>query len=775
MFTSGIIAMSPLNGRSIPISCSNGLAPAMNSEKIRLIYKKLMIASAFVLIPAVSWWLGWEGMSWQLAIFFLVAAICVPYMSFSMPRGKSTLDFSDAFVFLSFILFGGKAAILVSAVSFLSLCTYLILRKKTTLTPTGIAINVGANALGTFATVVSVALIDRVIYPISDVNEGSSVIGLLATITVLHFFWLSIIYCPISPNFLKKRLYEVWLEEYFSNSLTQIAGAFAAYIFYKLLFGGSLVATIAGTLLLILGYLNYRRTVDQIDESMTKADLAEFERNQIEIEKAKVDELYNAQLKKMLAQEESTSKALRASKERFEYAAYHDPLTDLANRLYILKRLAFILELGLEQTNQYYVLYFNLSRFKNINDSLGHSVGDQVLRMIALRLRRTMREEDTLSRIGGDEFALIIKGIENRDAAMRVARKVYDSITKIFTIRGTEIYSDIHMGVVPLQFEHVKPEDAIRDATIAMQQAKVAGVPIAMFDKSSRTAHLEMIRIEADLRTAAEHNQLTLNYQPLISLDDGRLIGFEALLRWTHPKLGFVSPGTFIPIAEESGSIIPITNWVLGEACNQLSKWNHGRSDKDSFVMSINISGKHLRDYTIVRDIQRALSISEIDPRLLKVEITESTAMEDPDRSIAILESLTNLGIQLSIDDFGTGYSSLSYLHKIPFHTLKIDRSFIMNLDSGAPKDRKILESIVALTKNLNKQIIAEGIETADQLEIVKELGCEFGQGYLFSRPLPVDELTAVLENLKPWIEHNPEWVKQIPANGAASNVKITA
>ncbi len=418
-----------------------------------------------------------------------------------------------------------------------------------------------------------------------------------------------------------------------------------------------------------------------------------------------------------------------------------------------MERLKFLIELGIEISKTYYVLFLDLNRFKNINDSLGHSIGDQVLKIVALRLKRLLRDEDTITRLGGDEFAIILNDLSSIDKAGKVANKIYDAVTKPFMIQGNKIFSDLHIGIAPLDVEHVKPEDVIRDADIAMQHAKDRNLGIAVFDKSIRSNHLERIRLEADLRSAVERGEFSMNYQPLISLKDGNIVGFEALLRWSHPELGNISPALFIPISEDSGSIIPITNWILNETCTQIARWNRSLPDDRQLYVSVNVSGRHLSEDDLIGDINRALDASGLPSSLLKLEITESTAMDHAERTIQILQNLNDLGVQLSIDDFGTGYSSLSYLHRLPFDTLKIDRSFVFNADNNEGDDTNILETIVALTKNLGKKVIAEGIETEKQLRLLQNLECDYGQGYLFSKPLSVKDAEQLLSHPKPWLE----------------------
>jgi diguanylate cyclase (GGDEF)-like protein len=543
----------------------------------------------------------------------------------------------------------------------------------------------------------------------------------------------------------------MWKNICFSSSMTQIAGASLAGIIYKLMNQADIFTISISFVVFAIAYLNYKQMISNINDSIEQAESAE--KAKAELAKKQVEEAHAhaGQLELLLEKEEKISRDLRQSKKDLEYAAFHDDLTDLPNRAYLIERLHLLLQLGVEVSKRYYVLFVDLSRFKNINDSLGHTIGDEVLKVISLRLRRTLRDEDTIARLGGDEFAIILNDLHSIDEAKEYARKIYKKLTEPYMILGNRIFTDLHIGIAPFDNEQIKPEDVLRDADIAMHNAKQKNIGIAVFDKQVRSTYLEHIRLEGDLRYAIEKQEFEMYYQPLVSLKTGKLLGFEALLRWHHSELGFVSPGTFIPISEDSGLIIPITKWILQETCSQIAYWKNTSEENKDLLVSVNISGKHLADEGLVRDVKNALKVSDLSPRSLKLEITETTAMENADRTIEILNKLKCLGVQLSIDDFGTGYSSLSYLHKLPFDTLKIDRSFVNNA-TGKAEDVEILQTIVALTKNLKKEIIAEGIETEEQLRLLTKLGCDYGQGYLFAKPLPKNEMEKLLFQKSNWL-----------------------
>ena len=704
-------------------------------------------------------------------LFFLFFSLLMaPFMSVKLPKAKSGLSFSDSLIFLGFILYGGSAAILIAATGMLALCVRLKWKGQLVFRPLMIPSNIGTSAISTaIMSVVATYLIG--VFAIDQKSTESNILlPYLAILAIVHFLATSVIRIPFSRNFGKIPVWSIWKNELFQISLGQVAGAGVAFVISKFIYQMSFGSTAIILFLFAIVYVNYRKTMSDIDESIEQAEKAEQEKAEIAKLKADEAEKHAGELEVLLKSEEEISQDLRRSKDELEYSAFHDALTDLPNRAYLMERLKFLIELGMESSEEYYLVFLDLSRFKNINDSLGHSTGDQVLKIVSLRLRRLLRDEDSITRLGGDEFAIILTHLKSIEKAQKVASKIYETITKPFMINGNKIFSDLHIGIAPLDFEHVKPEDVIRDADIAMHHAKEKNLGIAVFDKDMRSHHLKRIRLEADLRSAVERNELSMNYQPIISLKDGNTVGFEALLRWIHPELGFISPAEFIPISEETGSIIPITKWILKETCSQVAKWNKALDKDSQMFVSVNISGRHLAEEDLIKDIEQALRLSGLPADLLKLEITETTAMENAEQAIQILQNLTNLGVKLSIDDFGTGYSSLSYLHRLPFETLKIDRSFVVNADEGDEEDVKILETIVSLAKSLSKKVIAEGIETEKQLHQLQLLGSDFAQGYLFSKPLPKDKIPELLTNLKPWLEYdNPQ------VSGDSSGIQVDA
>ena len=386
----------------------------------------------------------------------------------------------------------------------------------------------------------------------------------------------------------------------------------------------------------------------------------------------------------------------------------------------------------------------------------------------AKRFVRMLKAADMVARIGGDEFAVILRDLSTVGKAQKVAQRIFDHIAEPFSLSGHRISIGVNIGIAPCDAEYNTPEEVLRDADIAMHYAKEKNTGVAVFTKELRVRFLERIRYENDLRNAIDENELSMNYQPLVDLHDGGLLGFEALLRWQHAEFGNIPPNKFIPIAEESGLIIPMTKWILVETCKQIAAWHKIGPEYADLIVSVNISGKHLSNDELIEDVEHALDVAKISPSSLKLEITESAAMDSPEHTIGLLNRLKRLGVQLSIDDFGTGYSSLSYLHRLPFDTLKIDRSFVYSVGESG-ENSEILQTIISLAKSLKKKLIAEGIETHAQLALLQNLGCDYGQGYLLARPQTAEKAEQALYEHPNWLPAAPgEKIEKTPARKPA-------
>jgi diguanylate cyclase (GGDEF)-like protein len=533
--------------------------------------------------------------------------------------------------------------------------------------------------------------------------------------------------------------------------MTQIAGTGLALFVYKLIAYSNLMVTVVCVIVFFVAYFNYRRIIAEMGASIDQAERAERKKAETEKQRAEEAVQYAEELSVLLKIEEDTSKALRKSREQFQHAALHDSLTALPNRAsfgVVLKKI--IEENKAENLSDTFVLFIDLARFKTINDSFGHSIGDKILILVAKRFLRSLRPKDKVFRLAGDEFAVVLKDLSTALKAEKVAWKIHQKISQPFALSGNKINVGLNIGIAPCHVEYNAPEDVLRDADIAMHFAKENGSGVEIFSEELRSRFVQRAQIESELPFAVGRKELKLFYQPIISLQDGSVVGFEALLRWFHSKRGFVSPAEFIPIAEETGHIIPITTWILKETCQQLADWRKISHQTRDLMMSVNISGKHLSFQSLLIDVEDALEQAKLLPSALKLEITESAAMQDAEQTVRMLSHLKSLGVKLSIDDFGTGYSSLSNLHQLPFDTLKIDRSFVMNVGENG-ENSQILQTIISLAKNLRMRVIAEGIETENQLVLLRNLGCEYGQGYLISKPLPSEAMEELLYRKNQW------------------------
>ena len=426
-----------------------------------------------------------------------------------------------------------------------------------------------------------------------------------------------------------------------------------------------------------------------------------------------------------------------------------DALTGLPNRRLFIDRLEHTLQRGLRRSElQFAVLYSGIDRLKVVNHKLGHRMGDLLLINMANVLRGCIRPTDMAARMDGDEFALLLEDIRDVPASLLVASRIQEKLSAPFSLDGHEVFTSISFGIVMCGGENQQqtPDEIIRDANMAMMRGKSqGGGNFVVFDQVSHDRAVRRMELELDLRRAVELEQFQVYYQPIIRMNTMELIGFEALVRWNHPDKGLISPDEFIPVAEQTGLIVPVGRLVLHEACRQTKKWNDERNpDLPPLTISVNLSNRQLLHPELLSDVQKALAASGLDASKLKLEITESVMMEEADHAIDLLEQLKAMGILLLLDDFGTGYSSLAYLHRLPIDTLKIDRSFISNLHSDE-RGRHFVETIVHLAHKLGLDIICEGVELEVQANILIAMGAEFSQGFFYSRPVAAHEAEMLL------------------------------
>ena len=431
----------------------------------------------------------------------------------------------------------------------------------------------------------------------------------------------------------------------------------------------------------------------------------------------------------------------RAMEEQLVRQALHDRLTDLPNRALLVDRLGRALADG-PRSGSLAVLYLDIDGFKVINDSLGHEPGDTVLVELARRLEALMRPHDTVARFGGDEFVVLCVELEHPAEALHVAERLQQGISAPIDIDGAEVVVSVSVGIAVSSAADDTASDLLRDADAAMYRAKREGrARSVLFAEAMRVEALTRLETEVELRRALTSGELLLHYQPVVDLATGALVGYEALLRWQHPTRGLVLPAEVIPIAEESGLIVPLGEWVLQEACQQLAQWH---AHVPGLSMAVNLSGIQIADSAVVERLGSVLTATGVDPSCVSLEITESVLMRDAHQALGVLKAFKKLGVRLSVDDFGTGYSSLSYLKRFPVDVLKVDRSFVDGLGSDLD-GQAIVRAIIALARSLGMSVVAEGIETPVQLHALQELGCAHGQGFLLGRPVPVAQATALL------------------------------
>ncbi|MEG4324627.1 EAL domain-containing protein [Microcoleus sp. herbarium5] len=453
-----------------------------------------------------------------------------------------------------------------------------------------------------------------------------------------------------------------------------------------------------------------------------------------------------AELRQACNELEQAQVQLLEREEKLGHDAFHDALTELPNRAWFMNRLQQAIDLSYKREDYLYaVLFIDLDRFKVVNDSLGHLVGDQLLKSIARQLQVCLRHTDAVARFGGDEFVILLEDIKDIDEPNRVAERIQNQLRQPFNLNDYEVFTEISIGIILSTMGYDRPEDVLRDADIAMYYAKAQGRGrYEVFDPAMQTVAMTRLQLENDLRRAMALQEFCVHYQPIVSLSTGQLSGFEALVRWYHPSGRMYPPAEFIPVAEETGLINELGWWVLQEACHQICIWQQQFPQTPPLAINVNLSPVQLKQVNLVNRIEEILQQTGFPSYCLKLEITESCILETVSREEKMLKQLKALGILLCIDDFGTGYSSLSRLHEFPIDTLKIDRSFVsrIGLDNSGVE---IIQTIVTLARSRGMDIVAEGIETPTQLQKLRELGCELGQGYLFSRPVDSEKATELL------------------------------
>jgi diguanylate cyclase (GGDEF)-like protein len=660
-----------------------------------------------------------------------------------LPRTNIYLTVSDVFIFAALLIYGGEVATILAVIE--SLLTCLNSRRKglTMKIPT-IILNVGIAGITTFFTALTATY---VFGQITQIPKNAALPELLLLLTFLagvQFLLNSIFVTIITAHKTDKNVWLIWYEYCLNGLVLFLVGALVGGIIVKGLYNIDPILILVALAVAVTGYFTYRRYADDVRDTVELAENAERER-------AEQAENHIEELQHHILQQKQIEKELRQSREKFKFAAYHDPLTSLPNRNQFVQQVRYCLEETKEDANfGFTVLSLDLNRFKTINESLGHKTGDKLIVSVARRLLNSVRADDFVARFSGDEFGIILTGISKEEDVISCIKIITEHFKESFEIDERSVFTSVAVGVAVGNDKYVSAEDIVRDAEIAMYRAKSREQKYEIFNPLMHADAVSLLQTETDLRYAIERNELEAFYQPIVCLKTMNVIGFESLMRWNHPTRGLVSPAEFIPVSENTGLIVPMTLWMLKESCKKLSKWSQMSPANKNLMMSVNLSGKHFAEDDLVAQVKNILTEENIEPKRLKLEITESAIMDNAESAISILNQLKRVGVQLSIDDFGTGYSSLSYLHRFPINTLKIDRSFVSAMENGS-ENGEIVSTVIALAKALNLTIIAEGIETIHQLHQLRILGCEYGQGFLFSRPIQVDQVETLLDDKERW------------------------
>ncbi len=709
-----------------------------------------------IAIAAVVWALrGISGDQIDSGVITLavLTVFCSCYLRIQLPRVNIHVTISDGLVILAMLLYGGEIALLIAVIE-TTLASLNILRQGVSIKPKTIVLNSYFAAIAVFAASKVISFIFLPVELIRQRNEPTAIIWLVA-VMALSMFLVNSIFVALFSSLKKERsFWKVWTENCFSAVMIYLTGAVVAGVMYITLSIEQVNITIIAAVIGFFGiiYLTFRRFVEDVKKTVEKAKQAERER-------AEQAEQHVGELQHYVAELERSGEALQESHENFRHAAYHDALTGLPNRNFFMDTLKGLLQQSRENSEvNFAVLFLDLKSFKTINDSLGHSMGDRLIKNVAKRLSGLVREEDMTARFSGDKFGIILTDLLSREEATAFADRLARRLAEPYTLDGRQVFTSAKIGIAYGNSKYPEAEDILRDADIAMYYAKDNEENYVIFDQKMHIRAVTRLQLETDLRFAIERNEFELYYQPIISLDTAALSGFEALVRWNHPQRGLVPPNEFIPISESTGLIIPMTVQILHAACSQVVKWQSRSNLSEPLSIAVNLSGKHFGHPALVEQIQTVIAETGINPESLKLELTESAVMDNAETAILMLKQIKETGVRVSIDDFGTGYSSLSYLHRFPIDLLKVDRSFVSAMEENT-ENGEIVRTVIALAKALKLKVVAEGIESIHQFHQLRILGCEYGQGYLFSKPLPVADIERLLAD-------NNRWQNILPSTG---------
>ena len=695
----------------------------------------------------------------------VLTVFCSFYLRIQLPRVNIHLTISDALVILAMLLYGGEIAVLLAVIE-MAAGSISLRRQGVAISVKTIFINVLIAPIAVFAASRAISFIFGSTEIVLQRGDATSFVWLLAVMAITLFLVNSILISLFSSLKHNKTFWRVWTDNCLDAVLIYLSGGVIAGIIEKALDQINLYLFAAVVLFFGVIYLTFRHFVDDVKKTVEKAKEAERER-------AEQAEQHVGELQHYVAELERSGEALQESHENFRHAAYHDALTELPNRNFFIDRLKGLLQESRESTEcNFAVLFLDLNRFKTINDSLGHSMGDRLIKNVGKRLAGMVREEDMIARFSGDKFGVILTDLLSRDEATSFADRLAKRLAEPYTLDGRQVFTSAKIGIAYGNSKYPEAEDILRDADIAMYYSKEHEQNYVIFDQKMHIRAVTRLQLETDLRFAIERNEFELYYQPIVGLEKSALVGFEALVRWNHPQRGLVPPNEFIPISESTGLIIPMTVQILHSACRQVVEWQERSPNGTPLSVAVNLSGKHFAHPGLVEQIKTVIVETGIDPAHLKLELTESAVMENAETAILMLKQIKDTGVQISIDDFGTGYSSLSYLHRFPIDLLKVDRSFVSAMEENT-ENGEIVRTVIALAKALNLKVVAEGIESVHQFHQLRILGCEYGQGYLFSKPLPVADIERLLDDKTRWQNILPANAPLVPQNHEIPQLRL--
>lgn len=712
--------------------------------------KALLNVFTAALVPPALFAIGWAAVSephisYDAGLLTLAAVTVFSscFLRIKLPRVSAHFTISNSLLILALVTYGGPSAILISVIESAVASLYMR-RLGIKIGARSTLVNISIAAISVFAT----AHIANYVFGPTNVllqrNDFTSFVWLLVVMTVSIYLFLSLpaaVYTSLKTD---KSPIDIWTSNVVQTGVMYLADGFLAGIIIKTVEQFNIYLIGAVVIFFGLLYITFKHFMDDVTRSTDIAKQAEQER-------AEQAEQHVRELEHYVEELERSGEALRISHENFRHAAYHDALTGLPNRNFFIDRLKSQIQMSTEaDENSWAILLLDLNRFKTINDSLGHSMGDRLIRNVAKRLANLVDEKDMVARFSGDKFGIILTGLGREDDAIGFSDRLSKRIAEPYTLDGRQVFTNVKVGIAFGNSKYTEAEDLLRDADIAMYHAKDQNENCVIFDQKMHVRAVTRMQLETDLRFAIERNEFEVYFQPIIGLDSANLVGFEALVRWNHPQRGLIPPYEFIPISENTGLIVPMTVQILHSACSQVKYWQDRFPSTVPLSIAVNLSGKHFAHPSLVEQINSVLAETHIPPSSLKLELTESAVMENAEMAIQMLKQIKQTGVQLSIDDFGTGYSSLSYLHRFPIDLLKVDRSFVSAMEDNT-ENGEIVRTVIALAKALNLKVVAEGIESIHQFHQLRILGCEYGQGYLFSKPLRAADAERLIEDRSRW------------------------